>query len=54
MNSIELAEWLHNNNEEISIEIGIEKKVTNFKDLPYFNKILLIKLANKLIDKFNL
>lgn len=54
MNSIDLAEYLHKTNEELEIEIGINNKIINFKDLLYSNKILLIKLANKLIDKFNL
>jgi hypothetical protein len=54
MNSIELAEYLHKSQEELEIEIGIQNKIINFKDLPYSNKILLIKLANKLIERFNL
>lgn len=54
MNSIELAEWLHKNEEQISIEVGIENKIIDFKDLPHTNKIFLIKLANKIIENFNL
>lgn len=54
-NTIDFAEWLHDNYEELA-------KITNwntkqicrvkFKDLPRENKILMIKLANRIIERF--
>lgn len=55
INAMELAESLHKKEQEIDIEIGMENnKILDFKDLPHGNKVRLIKLANWLLERFDL
>lgn len=57
MKTINLAEWLHDTYEEISKEAGwdTQKKCkVKFKDLPEKNKLVMIKLANKIIERFGI
>lgn len=55
MNTIELAEWLHDTYERLSKDNKWNTRKSckvKFKDLPQNNKIVMIKLANKIIEKF--
>lgn len=52
---IELAEWLHNTQEKINLEAGIKaNKIISFNDLPHENRMILIKLANRILNRFSL
>lgn len=54
-NERELAEWLHNNYEEITKERGWATQKTTqvaFKDLPKENKEVMIEIARRIIRRF--
>lgn len=54
---IVLAEWLHDNYEEIARHEGWETKKecqVLFEDLPEQNREVMMELAKRIIKKFNL
>ena len=56
MNEEILAEWMHNNYEEISKQQKWEtqkKCQVKFKDLPEENKQVMIELAKRIIRKYD-
>lgn len=57
VDSKELAEWLHDNYEQIANEKNWDTQKdckVAFKDLPDANKNTMLQLAERIIEKFNL
>ena len=55
MDKRELAEWLHNEYEEIAVEVGWETQdgtSVPFDELPEDNKQVMLKLADRLLTLY--